>query len=138
MNFNTYLRIGQSNMLARLHSLLPSAISTKNAMDLPTLQATSQSSMIPESSVPKPTQPAPRPLKVRIVTWNMHDTLPKVRCVPALTGYHSYIVYFNQGNLEDLLGTVAPYVPYPEGETDKFRIPNMTLEDCHPYHIVVV
>ena len=43
-----------------------------------------------------------------------------------------------QGNLEDLLGTVAPYVPYPEGETDKFRIPNMTLEDSHPYHLIVV
>lgn len=125
-------------MLARLHSFLPSAKFTKSAMDLQTQQATSQSSVIPETSVPKPTQPAPRPLKVRIVTWNMHDTLPKVRCFLASTGYPSFVVSFNQGNLEDLLGTVAPYVPYPEGETDKFRIPNMTLEDCHPYHLVVV
>ncbi|KZT29956.1 DNase I-like protein, partial [Neolentinus lepideus HHB14362 ss-1] len=66
----------------------------------------------------KEQQQPPKVLKVRIVTWNMHDSLPK-------------------GNLEELLGVVPPYTPTPKDE-EKKGLPELSLDDSHPYHIVVV
>lgn len=30
------------------------------------------------------------------------------------------------------------YVPRADGDDDKFKLPNMTEGDSHPYHIIVV
>ncbi|EMD33400.1 hypothetical protein CERSUDRAFT_118002, partial [Gelatoporia subvermispora B] len=57
-------------------------------------------------------------LKVRIVTWNMYDSLPK-------------------GDLSELLGVVPPYVPCPNPE-DGSKLPPLSPDAAHPYHIVVV
>ncbi|KAI5115634.1 hypothetical protein M0805_008636 [Coniferiporia weirii] len=107
-------RAAQSNVLARLQALFPSSPTSPRT---PVTSAPAQPEPKPTSTIPA--RSSPRFLKVRIVTWNMHDSLPK-------------------GNLEDLLGAVPAYVPCPIDEQDKFRIPNMTSEDCHPYHLVVV
>ncbi|KAF6759917.1 hypothetical protein DFP72DRAFT_805883 [Ephemerocybe angulata] len=56
-------------------------------------------------------------LKVRMLTWNMHDSLPK-------------------GELEELLGKVLPYVPNSASPPGTFPI--LSEEDDHPYHFVVV
>ncbi|KAL5526765.1 hypothetical protein ACEPAF_8490 [Sanghuangporus sanghuang] len=106
-------RTGQPTILTRLQSLFPTASSPRASAILapisPELKVSTEAS----------TRPLPRFLKIRVVSWNMHDSLPK-------------------GNLEDLLGTVPPYVPCPGNEPDKLRIPNMSTEDGHPYHVVVV
>ncbi|PWN51720.1 DNase I-like protein [Violaceomyces palustris] len=60
-------------------------------------------------------------IKVRIITWNMHDSLPK-------------------GDLDVLLGKVGAYIP-PESGWDisaENRIPPLPYDDAHPYHIVVI
>ncbi|KAF7424338.1 hypothetical protein PC9H_009645 [Pleurotus ostreatus] len=65
----------------------------------------------------QPSQRAAQALKIKIVTWNMHDSLPK-------------------GNLEELLGRVPLYTKAKTESTS--GLPNLPLEDVHPYHIVVV
>ncbi|EJD49680.1 DNase I-like protein [Auricularia subglabra TFB-10046 SS5] len=66
-----------------------------------------------------PAVPAPRFLKVRIVSWNMNESLPK-------------------GDLSELLGHVPLYKPSDGHLIDRIRLPDLTLEPGHPYHIVVV
>ena len=80
-------------------------------------------------------------IKVRILTWNMHGSIPK-------------------GDLEVLLGHVGEYVRPPDGWDEHTtsvdpgelgcycvgqedrpraeRIPPLPLDDAHPYHIVVI
>lgn len=58
----------------------------------------------------------PRPFKVKIVTWNMHDSLPK-------------------GDLEELLGKVPAYNSL---NTIEGQFPVFSDDDAHPYHLVVV
>ncbi|KAF4596457.1 hypothetical protein EYR38_007844 [Pleurotus pulmonarius] len=65
----------------------------------------------------QPSQRAAQALKIKIVTWNMHDSLPK-------------------GNLEELLGRVPLYTKAKTESTS--GLPNLPSEDVHPYHIVVV
>ncbi|KZW02792.1 DNase I-like protein [Exidia glandulosa HHB12029] len=66
-----------------------------------------------------PVAPTPRFLKIRIVTWNMHESLPK-------------------GDLSELLGHVDLYKA-PHGPlVDHIRIQGLSLEADHPYHIVVI
>lgn len=109
--------IAQSTVLARLQALFPSS---GHDVQVENTDAHDTSSSTPEENVrPSAENTTPHFLKVRIVTWNMHDSLPK-------------------GELDDLLGTIPPYEPQPEGESDRLRFPNMNMEDCHPYHIVVV
>ncbi|KAH6909187.1 hypothetical protein BKA70DRAFT_1277736 [Coprinopsis sp. MPI-PUGE-AT-0042] len=62
------------------------------------------------------TAPGPKGLKVRMVTWNMHDSLPK-------------------GELEELLGKVPAYTgpTCPPG-----TFPTLPAGSDHPYHFVVV
>ena len=57
-----------SNVLARLQALFPSH-------PPPPSPQPSQSSPLPS---PLPPKPLPKFIKVRILTWNMHDSLPKV------------------------------------------------------------
>ncbi|KAL5525973.1 hypothetical protein ACEPAG_7311 [Sanghuangporus baumii] len=105
--------IGQPTILTRLQSLFPTTSSPRTSAVVapisPELKVSTEASA----------RPLPRFLKIRIVSWNMHDSLPK-------------------GNLEDLLGTVPPYVPCSGNEPDRLRFPNMSMEDGHPYHVVVV
>ncbi|TFK28188.1 DNase I-like protein [Coprinopsis marcescibilis] len=62
------------------------------------------------------TTPNLKSLKVRMITWNMHDSLPK-------------------GDLEELLGKVPPYAA---SATPPGTFPMLPLEADHPYHFVVV
>ena len=68
-------------MLARLQAFLPTAISLKTGVDMAVPRSGAQTSTGPTPGSSKQTLPEPRFLKVRIVTWNMHDTLPKVNMI---------------------------------------------------------
>ncbi|WWD15798.1 hypothetical protein CI109_100222 [Kwoniella shandongensis] len=65
--------------------------------------------------VEPPKKPQREAIKVLVVTWNMGDALPK-------------------GDLSVLLGQVPPYQAPPP--TD--GVPQLSIENAHPYHIVVV
>ncbi|GJJ08551.1 hypothetical protein Clacol_002769 [Clathrus columnatus] len=101
-----------NGVLARLQQLLPPLHSPKRNATVPfppkhieTLNNSKQKS---------------KHLKIRIVTWNMHDSLPK-------------------GNLGDLLGPVPAYVERKiENDEERFMLPDLSLDDGHPYHLVVV
>ncbi|EGN98984.1 hypothetical protein SERLA73DRAFT_122843 [Serpula lacrymans var. lacrymans S7.3] len=70
-----------------------------------------------QADEPQPPKP-PKCLKVRIITWNMHDSLPK-------------------GDLEELLGAVSPHKLVPISP-DSLDIPDMSIDANHPYHLVVM
>ncbi|KAK0480241.1 inositol polyphosphate phosphatase [Armillaria novae-zelandiae] len=104
-------RQGQHTVLARLHGLFPhsappSSDSTLHDRHIPQMPPTA-----------KPTALSPKFLKIRILTWNMHDSVPK-------------------GDLEELLGKVPSYTPNTPSSTDSF--PVLPEDDTHPYHLVVV
>lgn len=96
-----------NGFFAKIQSVFPSFPSPKRAQTLP----------------PPPHQalkPKSKFIKVRIMTWNMHDCLPS-------------------GNLKDLLGTVPPFVERNiNSDDERFHLPGLTLDDGHPYHIVIV
>lgn len=60
-------------------------------------------------------------LKVRFLTWNMHESLPK-------------------GDLTPLLGAVPAYAAPPPDELDSGRLPQLPLHDDGPptYHMIVI
>ncbi|KAI0048961.1 DNase I-like protein [Auriscalpium vulgare] len=91
------------NVFSRLQALFPAAPSP------------SPLSAAEKSDVPAP--PPPPPLKVRIVTWNMHESLPK-------------------GDLRELLGDVPLYTPTTASSPD--GLPYLSDDANHPYHLVVV
>ncbi|KAI5823039.1 DNase I-like protein [Schizophyllum commune Tattone D] len=81
-----------------------------------------------EKTLPPPPQmpprrappPPPKALKVRVLTWNMHNGLPK-------------------GDLAEILGDVPPYTPYStRNEAGQPTFPQLPSDNHHPYHIVVV
>ncbi|KAJ8462988.1 hypothetical protein ONZ51_g10550 [Trametes cubensis] len=104
-------RPAHTNVLARLQALFPSH---------------PQSNTLPPSADAPATLPSPAPeppkfLKVRILTWNMHDSLPK-------------------GDVEELLGSVPisnPALP-PKDASAPTSLPAFPLNAKHPYHIVIV
>ncbi|KAJ7494584.1 inositol polyphosphate phosphatase [Mycena galericulata] len=102
---------GQPTVLARLQGLFPTS---------PT-SSTYPVSPLPESPQNKPPRRssivALKSLKVRIVTWNMHDSVPK-------------------GDLEELLGKVPSYTTPDVPISGLF--PQLPPGDCHPYHLVVI
>ncbi|KAG7089700.1 hypothetical protein E1B28_011355 [Marasmius oreades] len=57
----------------------------------------------------------PKSLKVRILTWNMHDSIPK-------------------GALEELFGKVPLYTP----SVASTSLPQFATDTDHPYHLIVV
>ncbi|KAL0573409.1 hypothetical protein V5O48_008557 [Marasmius crinis-equi] len=57
----------------------------------------------------------PKSLKIRLLTWNMHDSVPK-------------------GDLEMLFGKAPFYTPTP----DTGSLPQFPSEPDHPYHLIVV
>ncbi|KAF9039704.1 DNase I-like protein [Hymenopellis radicata] len=106
-------RQGQQTVLARLQGLFPHSPShgPHSALDPFNTQATTPSpSRIPST---------PKFLKVRILTWNMHDSVPK-------------------GDLEELLGKVPFYNPPPTDDSAINPFPALPVDELHPYHLVVV
>ncbi|KIY68852.1 DNase I-like protein [Cylindrobasidium torrendii FP15055 ss-10] len=93
-------------LVTRLHNLLPHS---------PHASTCDPSPIGPEMAQP-PRPPAAKALKVRILTWNMHDSVPK-------------------GNIEELFGKVPFYTPPHEPPTSFPEFPN---GEAHPYHLVVV
>ncbi|KAF8515384.1 DNase I-like protein [Hysterangium stoloniferum] len=94
-------------LFARLHAFLPNTLSPGHSQ----LQSSpAQATRTAEAAY----------IKTRIITWNMHDSLPK-------------------GNLEDLLGIVPPFTPRSiVDDKDRMALPGLSLEEGHPYHIIVV
>ncbi|KAI0350062.1 DNase I-like protein [Trametes cingulata] len=104
-------RPAHSNVLARLQALFPSA-------PHPPPQPNTLPADSPLSLQPPPPEP-PKFIKVRILTWNMHDSLPK-------------------GDVEELLGSVPvsnPALPPPPASSD---LPAFPANPDHPYHVVIV
>ena len=75
-------------------------------------------------------------LKVRIVTWNMHDSLPKVGvCLPLFSCMSEFCA---QGDLTELLGEVPVYNPeWPDNPPLASILP-LPANGKHPYHLVVM
>ncbi|KAI0636171.1 hypothetical protein C8Q77DRAFT_1155884 [Trametes polyzona] len=99
-----------SNVLARLQALFPSQ--HPQSAPLPAHDA-------PTPAPPPPPEP-PKFIKVRILTWNMHDSLPK-------------------GDVEELLGSVSVHNPaLPHDPSSPPSLPSFPPNAEHPYHIVIV
>ncbi|KAG6877511.1 hypothetical protein C0993_006460 [Termitomyces sp. T159_Od127] len=94
----------QPAVLARLQALFPPA---------PHVPEKSLPSLSPPKSA-STTRKVPKGLKIRILTWNMHDS----------------------GDLEELLGKVPLWTS--SNSTTSASIPNFPLDAAHPYHLVVV
>ncbi|KAG6828145.1 hypothetical protein H0H92_009031 [Tricholoma furcatifolium] len=106
-NLPPRLNQSQQPVFARLQNLFPQTPTHPHAQS--------------EKALPPLPSGAPKlrkALKVRIITWNMHDSVPK-------------------GDLEELLGKVPLWTP-PDDEEAISSIPAFTLDDAHPYHLVVV
>ncbi|WFD30018.1 hypothetical protein MSPP1_001031 [Malassezia sp. CBS 17886] len=77
----------------------------------------------PATAPQQASAPGDSPLKVRVLTWNMHGTIPK-------------------GDLAVLFGHVGVYPPGPPRApcdgSGSATIPPLPLTDEHPYHIVVI
>ncbi|KAH7912033.1 Endonuclease/exonuclease/phosphatase [Hygrophoropsis aurantiaca] len=104
--------VSQPTVLSRLQALFPASPSSST---FPNLQ---QDEAIGTASRPQLTKKPPKFLKIRVVTWNMHDSVPK-------------------GDLEELLGHV---LPYKQGSlsVDVSSLPDLPADTTHPYHLVVV
>ncbi|KAI0249898.1 hypothetical protein BJV78DRAFT_1362618 [Lactifluus subvellereus] len=97
-------------LFTRLHALLPQGTLSAHP---PTDGNNSTSIPLPQGSPRQPTF-----LKTRIVTWNMHESLPK-------------------GDLEELLGHVPMYTS-PEDEHPPTSLPHLPNDSEHAYHLVVI
>ncbi|KAJ3565155.1 hypothetical protein NP233_g7820 [Leucocoprinus birnbaumii] len=95
------------NVFSRVRGYWPSS---------PAISKTGSPSTPSAQDVKSPGRAQPRPLKIRIVTWNMHDSLPK-------------------GDLEELLGKVPAYTP---SDAAKGQFPVFSNDETHPYHLVVI
>ncbi|KAF8588898.1 DNase I-like protein [Ramaria rubella] len=102
-------RLNQTRVFARLQALFPPTSSSPSTSSPTSLPPTAASLSVL----------SPAFIKTRIITWNMHDSLPK-------------------GNLEELLGTVPLYTPSTLEAADKMALPGLSLEETHPYHLIVV
>lgn len=65
----------------------------------------------------------------------MHDSLPKVRFESCLETFE-LSSFPLQGNVEEILGNVPPYVPRPVGLETEF--PTFEEGPEHPYHFIVM
>ncbi|PCH42639.1 DNase I-like protein [Wolfiporia cocos MD-104 SS10] len=121
-------RAGQSNVARRLQALFPSSPPSPSKDP----SASPQPSRL-ELPQPPPAQPSSRPfLKVRILTWNMHDSLPKVftpELVLKVTGLLKHV----KGDLTELLGPIPAHNPVASP-----GLPTLSSDPSHPYHIVIV
>ncbi|KIK25064.1 hypothetical protein PISMIDRAFT_362999 [Pisolithus microcarpus 441] len=106
------VRHGQQ-ILSRLQALFPAqqgTVTTTNPSQNPV--------SFPAARLPSPRMPS-KFIKVRILTWNMHDSLPK-------------------GDLEELLGAVPPYDSHKQTSSSPPPFPQLSPEPVHPYHLVVM
>ncbi|TFK80301.1 DNase I-like protein [Polyporus arcularius HHB13444] len=104
-------RPAHSNVFARLQALFPSAPHAH-----PSPQPVEPSPVPP----PLPPKPLPKFIKIRILTWNMHDSLPK-------------------GDVEELLGSIPTSNPsVSHTSDDPPTLPVFPASPEHPYHIVIV
>ncbi|TCD63755.1 hypothetical protein EIP91_004970 [Steccherinum ochraceum] len=101
----------RAGVMSRLHSLFPTS----------SLSTSQDASLSPLNTTDTPLRPAmetPKFIKIRMLTWNMYDSLPK-------------------GDLEELLGSARPldptYIP-----PDEDALPDLPADSDHPYHLVVV
>ncbi|KAI0701222.1 hypothetical protein BC835DRAFT_1411617 [Cytidiella melzeri] len=94
--------------MARLHGLFPT-----NNHDS---QAETETGKDSSSQRVHKIKPPPKYLKIRMLTWNMHDSVPK-------------------GDLQDLLGIVHDDVKV---DTEPGVLPAFPLDTHHPYHLLVV
>ncbi|KAI0749899.1 hypothetical protein C8Q80DRAFT_1164548 [Daedaleopsis nitida] len=106
-------RPAHANVLARLQALFPSSPHTQHS---PSAQTPDTTPVPP----PLPPKPIPKFIKVRILTWNMYDSLPK-------------------GDVEELLGSVPTSNPSLSNPPDApHSLPVFPASPDHPYHIVIV
>ncbi|KAI0029113.1 hypothetical protein K488DRAFT_89071 [Vararia minispora EC-137] len=121
------------NVFSRLHALFPPLSQSAIPSPSPSIESPSSFSGLPP--------PPPKALKVRILTWNMHESLPKVRPMSVLDvdaprrggvpAPHCH------GDLTELLGAVPAYAPrLPLNDPHAF--PYLPEDGEHPYHLVVV
>ncbi|KAH9958573.1 hypothetical protein BC827DRAFT_1218921 [Russula dissimulans] len=97
-------------LFTRLHALLPQS-------PLSAHLSTDGNNPSSPSAIQAP-QRQPTFLKVRIVTWNMHESLPK-------------------GDLQELLGHVPTYTS-PAEEHPSTSLPHVPNDAEHAYHLVVI
>ncbi|KAG6853783.1 hypothetical protein C0991_001372 [Blastosporella zonata] len=108
-------------VLARLQGLFPPSPAQANAP---------QDKALP----PLPSSSTHKALKVRILTWNMHDSVPKA--CPSRPYLLQRILILQQGDLEELFGKVPLWSP--SSSTSSASIPNFPATASHPYHLVIV
>jgi hypothetical protein len=119
-------RPGEPTVLARLQGLFPTS---------PTSMQQSVPAMPESPQVQSPRRSTPKSLKIRIHTWNMHDSVPKVRSI-LRHRYRNQLTSAIQGDLEELLGKVPFYTAPDTPPAGSF--PQLSVDDCHPYHLVVM
>ncbi|KAI6155377.1 hypothetical protein BKA82DRAFT_196077 [Pisolithus tinctorius] len=105
--------VRQGQILSRLQALFPASQNTATTANISQNQVS-----FPTARLPLPRKPS-KFIKVRILTWNMHDSLPK-------------------GNLEELLGTVASYDGCKQASFGPSAFPQLSADPGHPYHLVVI
>ena len=77
-------------------------------------------------------KPASKYLKIRIITWNMHDSVPKVSCL--CVSWRTLLMSY-KGDLQDLLGVVSDD---PTMQVEPGSLPAFPLDASHPYHLIIV
>ena len=80
--------LGENAFLSRLQRLFPHSPQHPIHITRPGGAAGSEN-VVPQQSPRKMPALEPKLLKVRILTWNMHDSLPKVRFLSSISINHS-------------------------------------------------
>ncbi|KAJ4479976.1 inositol polyphosphate phosphatase [Lentinula aciculospora] len=104
----------QQSVISRLQGLFPASPNVLSGIPPP---ANDDTALRP----PQISTTAPKFLKVRILTWNMHDSVPK-------------------GDLEELFGKVPSYTPPNPSSTSSPtpQFPQFNADANHPYHLILV
>ncbi|KAJ3813593.1 inositol polyphosphate phosphatase, partial [Lentinula aff. lateritia] len=102
------------SVISRLQGLFPTS---PNALSGIPPSANDDATLRP----PQSSTTAPKFLKIRILTWNMHDSVPK-------------------GDLEELLGKVPSYTSSssPTSSSSSPEFPQLDPDAEHPYHLILV
>ncbi|KAJ3972713.1 inositol polyphosphate phosphatase [Lentinula raphanica] len=101
------------SVISRLQGLFPSSPNPLSGIP----------SSVNDDTALRPSQPStstPKFLKVRILTWNMHNSVPK-------------------GDLEELFGQVPSYtLPTASTSSSTPPFPQFKADPDHPYHLILV
>lgn len=117
-----------TGVISRLHALFPTSHELHGDAD--------SAKPVPHSQRARRSRPPSRCLKMRMLTWNMHDSLPKVSFYGASLSF-SLTHTSSQGDLQDLLGVVDHDVDV-SSISEGGAIPLYPLDTNHPYHLIVV